>query len=437
MASYARPPGRDVRAYVFLAEAKMTERLYYNDSFLYEFDAEVTEIIPSSQAEPRPAVILDRTTFYPTSGGQTFDTGWIARADSPDETKKSTVVEVTDREDGTVIHFVNDADALSRGMRVHGKVDAERRRDHMQQHSGQHVLSAAFIRLFQLPTVSFHMGDDYCSIDLDTKALTPEQVEAAERLANEVIVENRSVEVKYVSQEEAQSMGLRKVPAVDKAELRLIAVRDFDLTACGGTHVSDTGQMGCILLRKTEKVRQGMRVEFVCGQRAVSTARRDYTTLAEAAGLYSAHIWDLPQQIRKAQDDAKAARRACEQLLDELAEQQALRMLAETPVANGRKIVTRVFADRDLPFIRLLAQKCTRTDNHVVALLASTSGQTSLVFAQSAGQPFDMGALMKDALGKLGGRGGGSKDLAQGGTAESQDVESVLAEVIERLKTAA
>jgi alanyl-tRNA synthetase len=411
----------------------MTERLYYNDSFLYEFDAQVTEIIPASAAEPRPAVILDRTAFYPTSGGQIFDTGLILRADSAGDVNTSTVVEVAEREDASVIHFVSDAAALSRGMRVHGMIDPERRRDHMQQHSGQHVLSAAFIRLYNMPTVSFHMGDDYCSIDLDAKGLTPEQVEAAEQLANEIILENRAVDIRYVSQEEAQSLGLRKVPTIDKSELRLIAIHDFDLTACGGTHVRSTGQIGCILLRKTERVRQGVRVEFVCGQRAVATARRDYTTLTEAAGLYSAHIWDLPPQIRKAQDEAKAARRSREQLLEELAEQQALRLVAETPIVNRRKVVTGVFTDRDLPFIRLLAQKCTRVAGNVVALLASTSGQTSLVFAQSPGQPFDMGALMKEALAKLGGRGGGSKDLAQGGTAEAKPVEPMLAEAREKL----
>jgi alanyl-tRNA synthetase len=416
--------------------SKMTQRLYYNDSFLCEFDAQVTEIIPASQVEPRPAVILDRTAFYPTSGGQIFDTGWIARADPSGDLNESTVVEVADREDGTILHFVSDAAPLARGMRIHGKIDADRRRDHMQQHSGQHVLSAAFSRLFNMPTVSFHMGDDYCSIDLDTKALAPGQVESAERLANAITLEDRPVEIRYVSQEEAPDLGLRKVPTIDKSELRLIAIQDFDLTACGGTHVRSTGQIGCILLRKTEKVRQGMRVEFVCGLRAVATARRDYTTLSEAAGLYSAHIWELPQQIRKAQEDAKAARRSREKLLEELAEQHALRLVAETPNTNGRKIVTGVFADRDLPFIRLLAQKCAGAADNVVALLGSAAGQTSLVFAQSAGQPFDMGSLMKEALTKLGGRGGGSKDLAQGGTAELKPVEPLLGELKEKLRAA-
>jgi len=215
----------------------MTERLFYDDSFLFEFDAQVTEVIPTREGEARPAAILDRTAFYPTSGGQVFDTGWIVQVDASGDGVRCMVVEVNDREDGAILHFVSDAASLSRGVRVRGKIDSTRRLDHIQQHSGQHVLSAAFVRLFNASTVSFHMGDDYCTIDLDTKALAPEQVKAAERLANEIILENRPVEIRSVSQEEAQRLGLRKIPTVGRSELRLISIQDFDLTACGGTHV--------------------------------------------------------------------------------------------------------------------------------------------------------------------------------------------------------
>jgi alanyl-tRNA synthetase len=405
----------------------MTEHLYYTDSFVYEFEAEVQESIPPSETESRPAVVLDRTAFYPTSGGQIFDTGSIISAESPDN--KSDVVEVAEKEDGTVLHFVRDAPRFRKGMRVHGIVDAQRRRDHMQQHSGQHVLSAAFVRLFDMQTVSFHMGDDYCSIDLDTKSLLLDQVREAEQLANEIIFENRPVEIRFVTQDEARSLGLRKLPPADRGELRLIDIRDFDLSACGGTHVKSTGQIGCILLRKIEKVRQGMRVEFVCGQRAVRIARRDFMALTEAAGLYSAQMWDLPQQLRKAQEEAKAARRVREELLEELAEQVAVRFLSSAASTNGRKVIAQIFEERDLAFIKLLAQKITRLESDAVALLASRSGQPSLVFAQSAGQPFDMGVLMKEALAKLGGRGGGSQDMAQGGPQRVEEIASVLKEL--------
>ncbi len=242
------------------------------------------------------------------------------------------------------------------------------------------------------------------------------------------------MEIRYVTQEEAHGLGLRKLPPAERDKLRLIDIRDFDLTACGGTHVQGTGQIGSILLRKTEKVRQGWRVEFVCGKRAVATARHDYTTLAETASLLSSHLSDVPQQVRKMQEEARAARKWGEQLLAEIAELSAGKLLAETPETAGRKVVTRVFADRDLTFIKLLAQKLTRITPNVIALLAATSGQPALVFAASAGMPFDMGALMKEALAKLGGRGGGSKDMAQGGPQNVEGIEAALKELAERLR---
>src|SRR5436305_380081 len=205
----------------------MTERLYYNDSFLYEFDARVTDVIAASPAEPRPAVVLDRTAFYPTSGGQVFDTGILVPI-ALAERNPPKVVEVSERDDGTVLHFVDQATPISTGVSVRGVINAERRRDHMQQHSGQHVLSAAFVRLFDMPTVSFHMGDEYCSIDLDTRSVTPQQVEAAEKLSNEVIREDRPVQIRYVTQEEARSLGLRKMPVADRDQFRLIEIQEFD-----------------------------------------------------------------------------------------------------------------------------------------------------------------------------------------------------------------
>jgi len=396
----------------------MTERLYYHDSFLYDFDAEVREV----QGVPKPAVFLDCTAFYPTSGGQVFDTGLISTDD-----EKLRVTEVADAEDGRIVHYLEaPGKSLRPGAKIRGQIDRTRRRDHMQQHTGQHVLSAAFVRLFDLHTVSFHMGDDYCSIDLDTPALTKDQIEQAERLANEIILENRPVGIRFVTRDEAAQLGLRKIPVADRDELRIIDIRDFDLSACGGTHVNQTGQIGCIQLRKTEKVRQGWRVEFVAGQRAVATARRDYTALTETAALFSAQIYDVPVQARKSLDEIRSLRKQREQSLEELAEAQAAAILAETAEKSGRKLVVRTLADRDMNFLKLLAQKLTRMAPNVVALLGTTSPQPSLVFAQSSGQPTDMGKLMKDNLAKIGGRGGGSKDMAQGGVPDPHSVSACL-----------
>jgi alanyl-tRNA synthetase len=408
----------------------MTERLYYRDSFLYEFDAEVREVLPA--ANSRTAIILDRTAFYPTSGGQIFDTGTITPSALGAATLR--VTEVAEREDGAILHILEEILAIQEGNRVRGLVDSARRLDHVQQHSGQHVLSAVFVRLFNLSTVSFHMGADYCPIDLDAKSLSRQQVEEAETLANEVIFENRPVEIRFVTQAEARELGLRKLPPVERDELRLINIYDFDLSACGGTHVQSTAQIGSILLRKVEKVRQGWRVEFVCGKRAVSAARQDYTTLAESAGLLSVQLSHVPEQIKKSQDDARSARKSSEHLLEDLAGLYAQQLLAE-PSDGGPKVIVRTFPDRDLGFIKLLAQKLTRQFALTTTLLASTSGPPALVFAQSPGQPFDMGALMKEALAKLGGRGGGNKDMAQGGPVQVETITVTLNDLADRLRS--
>src|SRR6266568_2784315 len=403
----------------------MTKRLHYYDSFLYEFEGKVVDSVPAEGG--RSAIILDQTAFYPTSGGQVFDTGMIRT----DKGEKLRVSEVADREDGSILHFVEGS--ARKGSRVRGRVDVERRRDHMQQHSGQHILSAAFVRLFNMATVSFHMGDEYCSVDLDVPLLTREQVESAERLSNEIIQENRPVEVRYVAQDEAATLGLRKLPPAERDHLRLIDIHDFDLTACGGTHVRATGQVGCILLRKTEKARQGWRVGFVCGQRAVSTARRDFTALSDAVVLFSSHLWELPQQVRKSLDEIKSLRKQLEQSREELAAAFAESMLATETESNGRKLIARNFPDRDLAFIKLLAQKITRRSSNAVALLATTLEQPALVFAQSPGLPFDMATLMKQTMARLGGRYGGSKDMAQGGVPTAEGIEAALCNVVAAL----
>jgi alanyl-tRNA synthetase len=404
----------------------MTDRLYYHDSFLYDFEAEVSELTNT----PRPALFLDRTAFYPTSGGQIFDTGTIES-----QTEKLRINEVADTEDGRVVHYLEAPPKdLKPGSKIRGLIDRTRRRDHMQQHTGQHVLSAAFVRLFNMHTVSFHMADDYCSIDLDTPSVSKDQLEQAERLANEIILENRPVAIRFVTREEAGKLGLRKLPPAERDELRLIDIQNFDLSACGGTHVNQTGQIGCVLLRKTEKVRQGWRVEFIAGQRAVATARRDFTTLSETASLFSAHIYDVPQQARKAQEEIRSLRKQREQSQEELAEAQAAAFVAETNETNGRKLLIRTFSDREMSFLKLIAQKLTRLAPNVVTLLATTSPQPALVFAQSSGQPNDMGALMKETMSKLGGRGGGSKDMAQGGVPNSDAVPPALKSAVAALK---
>jgi alanyl-tRNA synthetase len=387
----------------------MTQRLYYNDSFLYSFEARVLETV---EHQGRAAIVLDRTAFYPTSGGQVHDTGKLVM----EAEREVPVSEVAEQENGAIFHFIGGhftGSPVAPGQSIRGCIDPARRRDHMQQHSGQHVLSAAFVRLWDAGTVSFHMGSESCTIDLAVNSLSAAQIAQAEQLANEVVTENRPVEIRFVSQDEARRLNLRKLPPKQAGDLRLIDITDFDLTACGGTHVRSTGQIGAILVRKIENVKQGIRVEFVCGLRAVSAARHDYETLTEAASYLSTHIRELPQQIQKTLQETRAAGKAQQKLLEELAELYAEQFLVKLPPGKGT--VTAIFPDRDAAFIKLLAQKLTASRPDVVALLASGAERPAVVFAQSPGMKFNMGSLLKETMAKLGGRGGGSADMAQGG----------------------
>jgi alanyl-tRNA synthetase len=405
----------------------MTSRLYYTDSFLYDFQAQIAEVVPPKASEQRAAVILDKTAFYPTSGGQPYDTGTLQFAGkSPVE-----VIEVADDEHGNILHYVEATEEwLKPGSTVRGLINAERRRDHMQQHSGQHVLSAAFVCLFDLQTLSVHFGDESSTMDLDGRTITPAQMKDAARLANEIVMEDRAVAILFVDADEARNRGVRKIPDAGHDKLRLIEIQDFDLTACGGTHVRTTGQIGPILLRTAENVKQGVRVEFVCGQRALTTAQRDFDSLTEAAGVFSAHIWQVPDLARRLHEEAKAAAKAQQKLLEELADLHAREWVRNAPDVNGSRTITRVVADRDVAFTKMLAQKIAA--NGALALLANTVGPPTLIFAQRQAGRFNMGEIMKQVLAASGGRGGGSKDFAQGGLGPGSTPQQAL-ELAERL----
>jgi alanyl-tRNA synthetase len=403
----------------------VTKRLYYNDTFLNEFEGTVTDVIVGD----RPALVLDQTAFYPTSGGQVFDRGSLTARGG-----EVRVEQVEETENGHIVHYVNPADVTNVhvGDKVRGSIDVYRRRDHMQQHSGQHVLSAAFDKLYQMPTVSFHMGDETCTIDLGTPNLTEDQLRAAQNLANQIVFENRPVAVKFVLLEEAKQMGLRKVPDVGKEELRLIDIEGFDLCACGGTHVSQTSQIGAVLVRKSEKVKQGHRVEFLCGDRALRAACRDHETLTQAAALFSANIYEVPRQIEKTLDEVKAAQKVRHRLLEELAEFWAGALAADAAGSPNYTIVRHEFTDRELAFVKMLAQKLSKQSG-IVALLGTTFGQPTIVLSRSQDLDIDVSALLKEALAAVSGRGGGTKDLAQGGVPEAAMVHTLLDRIAARL----
>jgi alanyl-tRNA synthetase len=417
----------------------MTERLYYQNSFLYNFTAAVEAV--RELADGRRALLLDRTAFYATSGGQPFDTGWIefvsAETEDPVEVPKLRISEVVeDESNGDILHIVDSPveDLAARlPLLVRGFVDVERRQDHMQQHSGQHVLSATFLRLFDAPTVSFHLGEETCAIDLDIASLSGAQMEQAERCANQFVWDDRQVLMHEVTPEQAQKIGVRKIPEGERETLRLIEIRGVDVCACGGTHVKTTGQIGNIQLRKAERVKQSTRVEFVCGARALRLARKDFAVLTEAAALYSSQLWEVPAQSAKLIDSGKAAQKQQQKLLAEVAGLTAQQTLARTPIEHGCKIVAEFLSDRDLEFVKLYAQKLIAAESNVVALLGAGQGTPALVFAQSSGR-LDAGAELKAIVSSAGGRGGGTREVAQGGVPSADLIPELIARAAQRAR---
>lgn len=382
-----------------------TRRLYYDDSFEREFNARVTYCEPlppdlnSGIVAPALKLILDRTAFYPTSGGQPHDLGKIGDAD---------VLDV--RDDGDeIIHVV---DRRPESPDVLGCIHWPRRFDHMQQHTGQHLLSAMFQERFGRPTVSFHLGAEVSTIDLRGPEPTEEILEGAERAANRIIFEDRPVTVLYGTAEDLAKLGVRK--EVDRSGiLRAIEIEGADLQPCGGTHVKSTGQIGTLLLRRVTKMRQDWRVEFVCGTRAEIAARQDFLRLRAAADKLGCTPEEIPSAAVRilAERDANFKRtRALLQRLAEIEAAQAVRDAVSR--GDGLHVVERVFVDEEPEFLGFFATEVAKSEKSI-ALLART-GCGHMLFAQNPGAGKDMSALLKQVLGKTGGKGGGTRDFARG-----------------------
>jgi alanyl-tRNA synthetase len=385
-----------------------TERLYYRDSFLREFDAQV---ISCEKEGDCWKVVLDRTAFYPTSGGQPHDTGKLG--DVP-------VIEVADAEH-KVVHY---ASAEVPVGPVHGVIDWPRRIDHMQQHTGQHLLSAAFIELFGFQTVSFHLGKETSTIDLDTPAVIAKQPEEAERRVNEVIFEDKPVVIRFGTAEELIEAGIRK-KVEREGILRAIEVEGFDRQPCGGTHLERTGQAGLLLIRKLERRRDQCRVDFVCGFRALAAARNDFSTLTQAASLLSCGLGEVPAVLGKLIEDRRVQHGAVKRLEEGLAEHEARKLLASQPSTGALRVISSSLEEATPSYLGLLAAKLVAEAN-VVALLASrASGH--VVFAQTKGLSHDMGALLRNTLKQFGGKGGGAKDFAQGSVADGTKTADAVA----------
>jgi len=393
-----------------------TRRLYYDDSFQDNFKAQVLSCEPLSEPfdggyRPCWAAVLDQTQFYPTSGGQPHDLGKLGEAN---------VNDVRDSED-RIIHIIDRPIPLGH---TDGCIHWPRRFDHMQQHTGQHLLSAVFQERFGLVTVSFHLGEHVCSIDLQGPQPSPLVLEGAARAANEAIFDDREITVRYGTAEEFASQGARK--QVDRrGVLRAIEIAGIDLQPCGGTHLRRTGQLGLILILGVSKIRQDWRVEFLCGGRAEAAARRDAATLAALAAELRCAPGEVAEAVERLQKENAASSRRLKALLPRVADADAAGLLtAAAARPDGLRVVARLLENTEAEELQFLATSIARSEQAVALLAHPETG--ALVFAQHPGAARDMNALLKKVFVQFPGKGGGSKDFVRGALSTPGDAAAAL-----------
>ncbi len=393
-----------------------THRIYYDDSFAHDFEAKVLTCEPCVHGTtPAWEVVLDETALYPTSGGQPCDHGKLGDAN---------VLDV--RDDGDEIIHIVDRE-LQPGP-VHGCVDWPRRFDHMQQHTGQHLLSAMFQERFGRPTVSFHLGAELSSIDIRGAEPTLEILEGAERAANRIIFEDRPINVRYGTQEELAEMGVRK-EVQRTGILRAIEIEGADLQPCGGTHVRRTAQIGTLLVRRCTKMRQDWRVEFACGARSERLARNDFRLIGRAATSLGCAPDDLADAAARVVAERDANFKELKSLLQRLAEWEASSALQSAAVlagsGAGARIVVRSFDEStQADFLGFFSSQLAKTEGAIALVGQKGSGQ--LIFSQHPSVGKDMNALLKRTFEQFAGKGGGSRDFARGRVTDGTQIDQAL-----------
>jgi len=386
----------------------MTSRLYYTDAYATAFDGRITDVSADGHR-----VYLDRTAFYPTSGGQPFDLGSLGGA---------RIADVIDEDERVAHVLAAPLPGRTIGDTVRGEIDWQRRFDHMQQHTGQHLLSAIFADLFDYATVSVHFGAERSSLDLDVGAIDPARLGEAERRANEIVWENRPVNVAF--EDSSTATGLRKPPPRE-GPLRIVTIAELDRSACGGTHVRATGEIGAITLRGTERVRKQMRVEFLCGARVVRQARADFEALSAIALSVKASIAEAPALVAAQSAELRDATSMRKRLEGELAVHQARALYEMTaPTVGGVRVATVRRDAGSLEELRPLAQAFASLSRAV--FVAAVASPATVLVAASDDAGIDAGGLLKPALAAVAGRGGGSPRLAQGTVPNADTLDGVV-----------
>ncbi len=401
-----------------------TERLYWNDAYLRQFEARVVSV---GEYAGKPAVTLDATAFYPEGGGQPADRGTLGGVP---------IIDVQERA-GEIYHVLGAGEspaALTPGATVSGEIDWRRRFDYMQQHSGQHILSGGFWRLCQGETVSWHLGEEYTSVDIDLPTLSPEQAAEVEHAANEVLWNDLSIEARIYAPEEIGALGLRRGPKVE-SDIRIVTIGDWDAIGCGGTHVLTAGRVGGIGIRRWETRGGVTRVEFLCGQRALDDYRRKTRALLSIGQMLAAPLDGLEAATSQMLQNHAALRESLEKANNALLAREASDLLAGSARRyNEHPIVCASLGEREVAEARALATRIAEAGG--IALLGAVSpdqSRASLVFTCEKTLPLDLNKALQQVLPLVGGRGGGQKFSAQGGGPNVAGLQPALDEALAAL----
>lgn len=392
-----------------------TVRAYYEDPYCREWAATITRRV---RGEGRVGLVLDRTYFYPGGGGQPPDAGTIG---------SQPLLEIT--EDDDLIHWVAEDPGADT---VQCALDWPRRLDHMQQHTGQHILSAAFERVLDADTVSFHLGQDAVSIDIARIGLTEDDLRRVEQAANDAVMRDIPVGVHYFEPGQPIPLPLRKPPAVE-GTVRIVAVEGVDYSPCGGTHCLRTGEVGVIKIVRAERRGQETRVYFLCGGRALEDYRRKHAIVSSMAAHFTVADAELPDAVARLEDEARSLRKALEHAQARLFELEAASLLESAESIGDVRVVARVFDDRNGEAVKRLALHLA-AQGRCVALLASRGERVQVAFARSDDVGYDMAALLRRVAPIFGGRGGGQPPIAQGGGTDAARIDEALRQAVNLLK---
>lgn len=400
----------------------MNDRLYYQDPYQDTFTANIVK--RGMEADGTHYVVLDQTAFYPTGGGQPCDRGDLSGIP---------VIDVEEVE-GEVRHRLASALPEER-TQVEGRIDWPRRFDHMQQHAGQHILSAAFLEVAGAQTVAFHLGAERITIDVRLDELTASLSDQVETLANQIILENRPIIAQFVDGEELARYPLKKQPTVTE-NIRLVIIPEFDYNPCGGTHPARTGEVGWIKILGWERHRGNIRVEFVCGWRAMRDYRNKQAALREAARLLGTGEADVTGQIHRLLEERDMLRQSLAEKERLLLEEEVRQELAKAASLGEFRLIQKVYRDRSIQQLQQFAHQVNAQSADVILLLAASAEKLQLVFARGAEVPVAINQVLKETLPLIAGKGGGNPSLAQGGGQPLLPPEEVLRKARLRVEAA-